>query len=217
MENLTVENFLVQFAIYSENFIIFTVKFLAVKFFSGLIMFIKTKLKYLTISIVILFISSIFLKSQDIEVNRTFIGGGLSGILPSHSSYGDESIGMDLFFRHNFRLRVPNSYYCINANFLNYKNDYIRKNDYSVTLGTFFITDPLTGKDNKILPISLCFGINFGVLYKNDLFYGCLSIDQGFVIRNIYKNLNFEVIIKTKLNPSDKTHTDGVLGLSYSF
>jgi len=172
--------------------------------------------KIISLSITIMLFANLDLFSQEENKKlKSIIGAGLSSILPNHQCYGDDNFGVDVFFRHNFKKKVPTSYYCINANFINYKNDSITKNDYSVTLGKYYISEPLA-YTNPMFSISFCLGVNFGVLYKNDLYYGCLSIDNGFVWK-IYKNLNFEIMIKTKFNPSDKTHTDGVFGLSFSF
>ena len=171
--------------------------------------------KLTLILILIIFFSVVELKSQDVEVyNRTFIGVGLSGVL-TNSSYGEDNFGIDVSFRRNFKLKVPNSYYCINAKYINYKNDSITKNDYSVSLGTFHISDPIKNTDS-IFSISYCSGVEFGMLYKNELYYGCFSINNGFVWK-IYKNLNFEFMFKTKYNPSDEFYTECMLGLSYSF
>ena len=180
--------------------------------------YIEKNIAIILIHLFILIVPLISLNAQDVEVDRvyskTLIGAGISGVL-TNSSYGEENVGIDLFVRHNFSsLVIPNSYCCINVNYNNYKDDYsITKEDYSASLGGLYISDPI--KTHPTVSLSYCFGAEVGVLYKKELYYACMGISTGFVFK-IYKNLNFEAILKTKYNPSDDFFTEGMIGLSYS-
>ena len=162
------------------------------------------------------------LQSQYIEVDansKSLVGlsKSLVGVAfteqNNNSNYGKGNFGIDIFFRHNFKFMIDtNSYYCINANYINYKNDSIIKNDYSVSLG-FLHTHKII---DIMYSMSYCFGLDFGVLYKdNGLYYGTVSFNNGFIIG--INRFNIEAIIKTKYNPSDDIHVGAMVGLSYSF
>jgi len=163
--------------------------------------------------ILMLFISLISLNAQDIESDKehkkSYIGVGISTIFPGNNNYSENNFGINISYRHrNKLLFFINS---INANYNNYKNenDSIRRQNYSVSVGDFFAFKTYNDR------ILLYGGVDIGLIYKEKL-HSCISLNNGFIIK-IYKNLNAEMIFKTKYNSSDKFYTEGMLGLSYSF
>ena len=169
------------------------------------------KLIPILILILISVVSVVELKSQEENkpTSKSYIVMGMSAVFPGNINYGEDNFGLDVSYRHRNNFCFINS---INVNYINYKskNDSIRKQNYSVSVGMF--NKFKTPNADKIL---ICSGVDFGVIYKEKL-YPCLSLNNGFIIK-VYKNLNFEVMLKTKHNTCDKFYTEGMLGLTYSF
>lgn len=168
--------------------------------------------------IVVVLIGATTAMSQEIVVEKpekpkSFIGLGPTSILTT-GYYGEENIGIDVSFLHNFNKEKPNSYYCINLNYINHKSNSVIEHDYLVTFGALYISDPVASAA-PMYSISFCWGVDFGVLYNDNNLHVAYGINTG-IVSKIYKNLYFEMMLKTNFSPVDN-FTNATLGLLYSF
>ena len=172
----------------------------------------------LIVIVCMLFVSSTSLKSQDTESNKeykkSYIGVGVISTFPGNSNYSEDNWGINLSYKSKNKFLWMLNY--MDVGYVNYKseNDPMKKQNYSVSVGVFSIFTP--NKDRDF--ISYYFGLNYGVLYKKDeeKSYALFGINSGFILK-VYKNINFEIMLKTKYNKSDEFYTEGQLGLSYLF